>query len=202
MDFSSMHLSSHFVNRGKRCKFCGKEQCNLTARYVEKYLLFKSVMWYHVLMPLNPCIGKQWASITYSAAPYHSRFLRFLSCATPAFSFPGSGIPVDTVCLLFCNISYFALFPFQLLYLMGFVFTPPVLPNSWCVCWVSFSEIPTLRSHSSVVITISEPTTAYFFFFLTCHFTFIYIWFCLPYFLVSWSSSRAYQLGLCLYSMQ
>lgn len=44
---------------------------------------------------------------------------------------------------------------------MGFAFIPPALLNSWCVCWVSFTEILTLRSHSSVVITISEPTTAY-----------------------------------------
>lgn len=167
---------------------------------MEKYLLFKPAMWYHLLMPLNSCIGG--AVNKHYLFIHHSRFLRFPSCPTPVLSFPASRVPVYTVCVLFCSIPQFALFQFELLYLMGFAIIPPVHINSWCVCWVSFTEILTLRSHSSVVITISELSTAYFPPHSMYPCTFVYIWFCRSYHSVSWHPSTTYRVGLCLYSVE
>lgn len=113
--------------------------------------------------------------IKYYLFIHRSTFLRFLSCPTPILSFPGSKVPLYTVCVLCCNISYFALFQFGFLCLMEFAFIPSVLHNSRYGQWVSFSETLTLRSHSFVVITISDPATAYTFFPCVYHFVLIYI---------------------------
>lgn len=110
---------------------------------------------------------------------YHSRLLIFLSCPTPILSFPGSEVPLYTVCVLCCNISYSALFHFGLLCLMDFAFIPSVLCNSRYGHWVSFSETLTWRPYSFVVITISDPATAFSFFPYMYHFVLVYISFCL-----------------------
>lgn len=150
-------------------------------------------------MPPNPCLRRQWINITYSFIL--PDFLGFFPVLLQFYHFQVQKphcIQSMSSAVIFPILLYFS----GLLCLMGFAFIPSVLHNSRYGQWVSFSETLTLRSHSFVVITISNPTTAYSFFPYIYHFGLIYISFCLSFQSVPCISSAAYRVALCLYSME